>query len=219
MRGSPDVGYRYPELDASDITHMVQTCPNLEELRLPVGRSRGRRKECETYTALSKSTNLYSLVLDLHYDPRRIPVWRVEITEESVLQEAFINAATDKKLALGVWDLLSSSSTKNGCRLRALRVASLGHECFVGGERYLLGCLSQSFLVTKEYNSHNPGSPVVIEFGEKAQEIWRQKLFPEKEECYVFDQLQNILHSIWPSGPGWDGWMLGWTSCPLVTDE
>jgi hypothetical protein len=45
-------------------------------------------------------------------------------TEESVLQEAFSNAATDKKLAFGIWDLMSSGSAKNHCRLRGLRVAS-----------------------------------------------------------------------------------------------
>lgn len=172
-------------------------------LLAPIRRSRGSRKECETYTDLSKFPNLHSLVLDLHYDPRRIPVCRVEKTEESVLlQEAFINAAMDKKLALGIWDLLSSSSTKNHCRLRDLRVASFGHEPFVGGEKYLLGCLSWSFLVTREYNPHNPGSPVVIELGGKPQEIWRQKRFPEKEEFYVSDRLQNILHSIWRRGLG-----------------
>jgi hypothetical protein len=218
MRGESDTGYRYPELDASDIRHMVQTCPNLEELRVPIRRSRGSRKECEMYTALSEFPNLHSLVLDLHYDSRQIPVRRAAETEESVLQEAFVNAAMDKKLALGIWDLMSSSSTKNRYRLRDLRVTSFGHEFFVGGEQYLLGCLSRSFLVTREYNPHNPGSPIVTEIGKQSQEMWRQRKFPEKEEFYVSNRLENILHSIWPSGPGRDGWMSGWTSCPLEVD-
>jgi hypothetical protein len=62
MRRRHDRGYRYPELDASDISHMVQTCPNLEELCVPIRKSRGSRQECQTCIALSKFTNLHSLV-------------------------------------------------------------------------------------------------------------------------------------------------------------
>lgn len=45
--------------------------------------------------AFSEFPKLHSLVLDLHFDPRQIPVKLVKETEEYVLQEAFLNAATD----------------------------------------------------------------------------------------------------------------------------
>lgn len=73
---------------------MAQTYPNLEELRLPIRRSRGSGREIEVYMALFPK--LRSLFLDLHFDPRQMEL--VKETEESVLQEAFLNAATDKKL-------------------------------------------------------------------------------------------------------------------------
>jgi hypothetical protein len=64
---------------------MAQTCPNLEELRLPIRRPRGSGAEYEMYMALGEFVNLHSLLLDLHFDLRRIPVGAVVETEESVL--------------------------------------------------------------------------------------------------------------------------------------
>ncbi|CAG8903541.1 unnamed protein product [Penicillium egyptiacum] len=73
-RTEDDSGYKYPELDAFGISQLAKSCPQLEELRLPIKRSMGSQEECEMYKAVGSFSNLHSLVLDLHFDPRPRPV-------------------------------------------------------------------------------------------------------------------------------------------------
>ncbi|KGO48681.1 hypothetical protein PEX1_035780 [Penicillium expansum] len=128
--------YNYPELDAFDISQLAKSCPQLEELRIPIKRSMGSQEECEMYKALGNFSSLRSLVLDLHFDPRSRPVYRIEQVEASVLQEIFVNATMDEKLALQIWHLISSNQASR--RLQHLRVAPFGHESLPRDEIRLL---------------------------------------------------------------------------------
>jgi hypothetical protein len=74
--GKRDYGYKYPEMDSGGIRQLAQFCPQLEELRLPIKRSLGNQSECEMYKAVGYFANLHSLVLDLHFDIRPLPLGR-----------------------------------------------------------------------------------------------------------------------------------------------
>jgi hypothetical protein len=140
---------QYPRLDVSDIVRLATYCPNLEELRLQIKRSMGSQAECELYKALGEFSDLYSLVLDLHFDARLEPARRHLDTEDlTVLRKTFINAATDEKLALGIWNMIK---TNKASRLQYLRVVPFGNGTFSREESYLLDCFARSFLVTR-YN-------------------------------------------------------------------
>jgi hypothetical protein len=138
--GTRDSGNKYPELDAFGISHLAKSCPQLEELRLPIKRSMGSQEECDMYKALGNFSNLYSLVLDLHFDPRPRPVDRMQEIETSVLKMIFVNAAMDEKLALQIWHLISSNQASR--RLQNLRVVPFGLEFLPNDEhRLLIGSL------------------------------------------------------------------------------
>jgi hypothetical protein len=190
---------QYPRIDVSDIVQLATYCPNLEELRLQIKRSMGSQAECELYKALGKFSNLHSLVLDLHFDARLEPARRHLDTEDlTVLRKTFINAATDEKLALGIWNMIK---TNKASRLQ-YRVVPFGNETFSREESYLLDCFARSFLVTR-YNFQNPGSPSVEEIGKRAREIRREKresvvYSDEDEELRLPERLPLLLHDIWP---------------------
>ncbi|KAL4758669.1 uncharacterized protein BDW70DRAFT_141208 [Aspergillus foveolatus] len=58
-----DTGYKYSELNVSDITRLTESCPDLEELRLQFY-ALGR---LTFYYALCGFSSLHSLVIDLHF--------------------------------------------------------------------------------------------------------------------------------------------------------
>ncbi|KAL3452981.1 hypothetical protein BJX65DRAFT_302881 [Aspergillus insuetus] len=93
------VDYRYPELTNSEIAHLNQACPNLQELRLPFRRSAGSPRECNMYRALGQFRNLHTLILDLQFNSKFQLDRPIYLSET---RTSFINAATDEKLALDI---------------------------------------------------------------------------------------------------------------------
>jgi hypothetical protein len=211
---------QYPRLDVSDIVQLATYCPNLKELRLQIKRSIASQAECELYKALREFSNLHSLVLDLHFDARLEPARRHLDTEDlTVLRKTFINAATDEKLALAIWNMIK---TDKFSRLEYLRVVPFGNGTFSREESYLLDNFARSFLVTR-YNLQNPGSPSVEEIGKRAREIQREKResvvnSDEDEEFRLPERLTLLLHDIWPQVPEGSDWSSCWTSLPLEAD-
>jgi hypothetical protein len=180
----------------------------------------GSQAECELYKALGEFSNLHSLVLDLRFDARPEPARRHLDTEDlTVLRRTFINAATDEKLALGIWNMIK---TNKASRLQYLRVVPFGNGTFSREESYLLDCFGRSFLVTR-YNFQNPGSPSVGEIGKRAGKIRREKrdsvvYFGEDEELRLPERLTLLLHDVWPHVPEGSDWWSCWTSFPLEAD-
>ncbi|CAI7654291.1 unnamed protein product [Penicillium discolor] len=201
--GTRDSGYKYPELDAFGISHLAKSCPQLEELRLPIKRSMGSQDECDMYKALGNFSNLHSLVLDLHFDPRPRPVDRMQEIETSILKMIFVNAAMDEKLALQIWHLISSNQA-SGC-LQNLRVVPFGLEFLPNDEHRLLDWFSRSFLITR-YNFQNVGVPTIREIGKREREIISESRFQGSDERCVPERLVQVLSNVWPSEPvnGWE---------------
>lgn len=203
---------QYPRLDVCLIVQLATYCPNLQELRLQVQRSMGSQAECELYRALGEFSNLHSLVLDLQIDARpEIPLNRPVTEDLTVLRKTFINAATDEKLAIGIWNTIKSNKA---FRLQYLRVVPFGNNMFCHEESYLLNCLTRSILVTR-YNFHNPRSPSAEEIGTRAREIRRDMFRP----AILSERLRLLLHDIWPQVPAGSDWWTGWKSFPLEAES
>jgi hypothetical protein len=201
----------YPRLDVSLIIQLATYCPSLQELRLQIQRSMGSQAECELYRALGEFPSLHSLVLDLQIDARpEIPLKRFDTEDLTVLRKTFINAATDEKLAIGIWNTIKSNKA---FRLQYLRVVPFGNNMFCHEESYLLDCLTRSILVTR-YNVHNPLSPSAEEIGSRAREIRRDQFRP----AILSERLRRLLHDIWPQVPEGSDWWSGWDSFPLEAE-
>ncbi|KGO70309.1 hypothetical protein PITC_096760 [Penicillium italicum] len=214
--GKSDSGYKYPELDAFDISQLAKSCPQLEELRLPIKRSMGSQEECEMYKALGNFSTLYSLVLDLHFDPRSRPVYRIEEVEISVLQEIFVNATMNEKLALQIWHLISSKQASR--RLQNLRVVPFGLNYLPDDETRLLDWCSRSFLITR-YNFQNLGVPTVREIGKREREIRHQWLYNGPDKRCITERLARVLSDVWPPEPEDNSWESVRSSFPLQPND
>ncbi|KAJ5312674.1 hypothetical protein PENANT_c007G05730 [Penicillium antarcticum] len=203
-----DGGYKYdyPLLNLSDIHELAESCPNLEELRLQVQRTKNRVKECEIYKALGNLTNLHSLMLDLHLDPQ--PRLDDEYNH-SVLVEALVNSAIDKYLAHEIWDLVCSEQIS--CRLSNLRIIPFGHMSQI---KSISRWFSRSFLVTR-YNANDIGVPNVVEIGRREAVIRRTYAITTQDDYLPLD-VRNALLDVWPGGMD-SKWVNGWKSYPLVS--
>ncbi|KAJ6103705.1 hypothetical protein N7486_003927 [Penicillium sp. IBT 16267x] len=214
---NPTVGRRQClRLDVSGILQLAKLCPNLEELRLQIKRSMGSKEECELYKALGQFPTLHSLVLDLDFDARpRLPWRHFDREDLTILRKALINAATDKKLALGIWNMIN---TNESSRLKYLRIAPFGTYMFSDPETFLLDCFSQSYLVTR-YNFHNPGLPSIEEIGKRARERrHHERIYSDEGTFSLPERLTVLLHEIWPEVPQASDWWSCWSSFPLELD-
>ncbi|KAJ5781001.1 hypothetical protein N7457_006161 [Penicillium paradoxum] len=196
-------GYKYPELDASGIRHLAESCPQLEELRLPIRRSMGDQKECEMYKAMGSFSALHSLALDLHFDPRPRSVNRREEIAPSVLREIFVNAAMDENLALQIWHLISSNQVSH--RLQYLRILPFGFLNLLHDDHRVVDWFARSFLINR-YNFQNVGVPTIIELGKKERVIINQARYEGLGERDIPERLAQVLSDLWPSEPvnGWE---------------
>jgi hypothetical protein len=93
--------------------------------------------------------DLHSLVLDLYYNARPELAKRYVDTQDlTALRKTFIYAATDEKLALGIWKKITCNKTS---RLQYLRIVPFGNRGFPREVIYILDYFSRSILVTR-YN-------------------------------------------------------------------
>ncbi|KAF7169503.1 hypothetical protein CNMCM5623_002188 [Aspergillus felis] len=208
-----DNGYKYPVLDSQHICQMVDCCPNLQELRLQIKRQGGKHRECNIYRALGQFTQLHTLILDLHCDPRQSPIGP-EIASTACLRETLINAATDESLVMSIWNLIASSQPSK--RLRKLRIIPFGANFYSREETHVIRQLSRSFLLTRPdvYNQRNPD---VREIGKEAWELWREDDITEYGRVNIPQQVEDLLNEIWPSTRGVQNkhWSQNWKSFPL----
>ncbi|GFF36178.1 hypothetical protein IFM46972_04800 [Aspergillus udagawae] len=212
-----DNGYKYPVLDSQHISQLVDCCANLQELRLQIKRQGGNHRECNIYRALSQLTQLHTLILDLHCDPRQSPIGP-EIASTACLRETLINAAMDESLAMSIWDLIASSQPSK--RLRKLRIIPFGANFYSREEKHVIRQLSHSFLLTRPgvYSQRNPD---LREIGKEAWELWREEDISENGRLHIPQQVEDLLYELWPSTRGVRNkhWSQYWKSFPLQTER
>ncbi|KAF7624561.1 hypothetical protein AFLA_008265 [Aspergillus flavus NRRL3357] len=102
--------YKYPLLNSHDVTELSGSCPNLQELRLPIKR-RGGRPRCYHWSDCLNSQNDWA----------------------ASFRDTLINAATDEDLARGIWDLIVSKQSTQS--LRRLRLVPFGAAVYDEEER------------------------------------------------------------------------------------
>ncbi|GFG24952.1 hypothetical protein IFM61606_04877 [Aspergillus udagawae] len=212
-----DNGYKYPVLDSQHISQLADCCANLQELRLQIKRQGGNHRECNIYRALSQLTQLHTLILDLHCDPRQSPIGP-EIASTACLRETLINAAMDESLAMSIWDLIASSQPSK--RLRKLRIIPFGANFYSREEKHVIRQLSHSFLLTRPgvYSQRNPD---LREIGKEAWELWREEDISENGRLHIPQQVEDLLYELWPSTRGVRNkhWGQYWKSFPLQTER
>ncbi|PKX93696.1 uncharacterized protein P174DRAFT_405823 [Aspergillus novofumigatus IBT 16806] len=192
-------GYKYPVLDSQHISQLVGCCPSLQELRLQIKRRGGSPQECNIYRAIGQFTQLHTLILDLHCDPRQSPIGP-EIASTTCLRETLINAATDESLAMSIWDLIAASQPSK--RLRKLRIIPFGANFYSREEKHVIRPLSRSFLLTRP-DFCCQTKPDVREIGKEAWELWREDDIFQDGRLHIPQQVYDLLNEIWPSTRGY----------------
>jgi len=115
---------------ASMVQRLAQKCPNLEQLRFPINRTRGDREETAIYRALSRFPRLRRIWLNIQYsigpdeqfwDEERDGEYPLEFSLEEqnippeYLSDAFSNGALDATLALSIFHTISSGNNTLAC--------------------------------------------------------------------------------------------------------
>jgi hypothetical protein len=210
-----DTGFKYPIWTSGQITEISQSCPILEELCLPIKRSEGSPQECGLYKELGSFSQLHTLVLDLHYDPRSRPItpWPIEpATEPDTLRKTFSNAAVDEILVSKIWHLISSNQSSR-C-LKNLRITPVGMEFFDKLEQQVLSQLGRSFLVRPPRVGEVEVQ--IQEIGRIAWELWWESQVRDDEESSVVPKpVELVLRELWPNMRLEKGLVTGWQSLSL----
>lgn len=219
-------------------------CPSLEDLTIPVKRTKSDAAEAELYRCFSKMQRLHSLFLILdctNWGIVRDPNWTDDPSFDAYDREFFreqrdsvllkkghvratlMNCAVDESLARSIFHTISES--KVGVQLQSLRLWTMNDIYFLQVVRYpygadeLLGNLSRSWLLERV------GVGIEVkELGRMARELRDRKLKKYErieERAKGGPRLEDwkwesrrIFHSIWPHKEGRD-WRDDWASLPL----
>ncbi|KAI9931060.1 hypothetical protein MW887_010717 [Aspergillus wentii] len=235
--GPPQIQVKPIVLTASDIAHVAELCPLVEQLDLSLHRFQGNYRETACYEALGKFQSLKKVSLDLNYvmpfaQPRTIddldesmdeldrqryggPCTRMVYNIDAC--DAMTNAAVDEKLARSIWDVITSSQSGNN---RLLSLCIMPRKAIVAGYVSLLipkvKHIARSFKVTW----HGYGNHVdVFEIGKKRREREdkeRRQYEADmiRERGSFWDLRDEIFERLWPQSEG-QHWHDSWSSFPL----
>lgn len=206
-------------------------CPALQELDMPVKRTKSDAAEAEIYKILGTMARLRSLFLILDCSEWRVtrdstysppfegeddePTEVLDWLKNGHLRDTFMNCAVDGALARSIWDTISQH--KDGVQLQSLKLYTTS-----GGEfgKYtthsvhddVIDHLSRSWLIKRVVGD-------VIEVREMGR---RERKMDDEETtgCFRSDEAQDsyvmrILRRIWPRKEGSRDWRDDWSSLPL----
>jgi hypothetical protein len=210
------------------VQQLVEHCPNLEQIQLPVNRTRGDDQEIGIYRALSKLPRLKRAFLTLWFSigPDE-DYWDEEtdgeyplsasLSGEKIpfvfLREAFSNSAIDASLALSIFTIISSAPSLSYLRLEMRRKMGLhGPSSFgYGMFEVLLRWFNRSWVCKQDIR----GELTVRELDRKgtalAGEEWRY--LSEEPQYEGEDVYQDVFKDIWPQRT--PEWWKDWKSLPL----
>lgn len=217
------------------ISQIQTQCPALQELTVPVKRTKSDWVEADIYKTFGKMERLRSLFLVLDcsewrvrrdstynplngddYDSRKVEPSIYDRLKEGHLQEAFINCAVDEMLARSIWDTISRH--KVGTPLGSLKLWTTGGGKFGDSSFILDGVfdhLSRSWLVERVV-----GDVVdVRELGRRAREMRDEEMTKRSRWGSSWDLERSlsteIIGRIWPRRVGSKDWREDWFSFPL----
>ena len=228
--------------------HILQIqaqCPALQELAIPVKRTKSNAREAEMYRSFGKMKRLQVLFLtldcsnwqvtrgsastdDLSFDEddRGFYSDNHEGLRRGHIREAFMNCAVDEMLARSIWETVCRG--KAGKRLESLKLYTTGGGNFGGSTSYgdinvVVENLSRSWLIEKSVRD-DEDIINVRELGREAREARDKKETAFYDIHYKGDRVGSTLpdHSavhifrrIWACKEGSKDWRQDWASLPL----
>jgi hypothetical protein len=209
------------------VQRLAEQCPNLEQVELPVNRTRGDDRETGIYRALSRLPRLKRAFLRLRFSigPDE-EYWDEETDGEyplsfsfsgeeipfAYLCEAFSNSAIDATLALSVFNLMSSGGSLRYLRLETSRKMGPNSPGF-GTLLFqnVLRWFNRAWVCKRD----SRGRVTVRELDRKgtatAGEEWQ---YLSEEPQYNGEEIyQEVFNDIWPQRTL--EWWKDWKSLPL----
>lgn len=204
-------------------------CPALQELSMPIKRTRSDAAEAEIYKIFGTMGRLRYLFLILDCSEWRVtrdstynppfegeddePTEELHWLKKGHLRGTFMNCAVDEALARSIWDTISRH--KDGVQLQCLKLwttsgGEFGKATVRSVYDHVIDHLSRSWLIKRVVGD-------VIEVSEmcrRAREMDDEEMvewFRSDRDSYVV----RILRRIWPRKEGSRDWRDDWSSLPL----
>jgi hypothetical protein len=211
------------------VQRLAEQCPNLEQVELPIDRTRGDDRETGTYRALSRVPRLKRAFLKLRFSVGPDNQRGEEVREgeppicteggggggETIhfvyLREAFSNSAIDSTLALSIFNLISSGGSLRYLRLTIDRKAGQNEP----------GIYQLSFRTILRWFARNwvckwdaQGRATVREL-DKLKTIQAGEKWKDNEDWPGWEEevYQKAFNDIWPQKTA--EWWKDWKSLPL----
>ena len=232
-------------LEKEHVLQIQAQCPALEELAIPVKRTKSDAHEAEIYRSFGKMERLQVLFLTLDCSNWQVTRGSASMNDPSFdendhrfysnergrlkrghVRETFINCAVDEMLARSIWETISRD--KAGKRLESLKLYTTGGGNFGGNTRYndiskVVDNLSRSWLVEKGVRD-DEDILSVRELGRGAREARDKEVTAFIDRHFKGDRTGSTLphHSavhifrrIWPNKESSKAWRQDWASFPL----
>ncbi|KAI2638759.1 hypothetical protein GGS26DRAFT_587526 [Hypomontagnella submonticulosa] len=204
------------------VRRLVEKCPKLKRLELPIDRKLGNAHETGIYRALSRLSRLAHVRLVLEVSIETIPGEDEEIPDpydgtttgphinannndipSDRIRDALINAAVDASLARSIFNMMSPDGQLNYLELRYMdrwdhppNYADLG---------YLLMWVGQSWSIERDCRGEISVRRLV--------NCWRDWI---EEQVKDMTGYEAVWESLWP--PSGENWWQDWRSFPLSQD-
>ncbi|CAK7229456.1 hypothetical protein SEUCBS140593_007252 [Sporothrix eucalyptigena] len=221
---------------------LASMCPNLEELRINMRRTRGNAEEVAVYKALARLPRLERLFVKLHYritfkrPPNQTSGEELAVRRHGyragqvpfeAMEDVYSNCALDATLARAIYDVIDAGRG----RLRHLRL-DIQREAGVqdvGMDDYAFMDMLRWLARPQTIRRTTTGEIVVTQTNTTAtkiaQETWAglggneepdETFRPEKH--YKLQNCRNAFRSVWPPKRK-TNWWHDWTSLPLEMGE
>ncbi|KUI61315.1 hypothetical protein VP1G_08510 [Cytospora mali] len=224
------------------IEQIQAQCPLLQNLAVPVKRTKSDSLEADMYKSFGKLERLQSLDLTLDCSDWRVmrdttladdPSFdeddrKVFATQSDVhlkrghIREAFMNCAVDEVLARSIGETIWQA--KVGTPLRSLKLYTTG-ACSFGDTvshcdtREFVEHLSRSYLIQRSVRDDGDENTILVrELGRQARET-RDKMLTEnyarRAEDFHDCSAVHVFRRVWPPKEGSKDWRDDWVSLPL----
>jgi hypothetical protein len=210
------------------VQRLAEQCPKLEEVQLPINRTRGDHQETGIYRMLSRLPRLRRAFLTLgfwvgpdedNWDKETDgphPFSQCYLNGEEIpfayLREAFSNSAMDATLALSIFDLISSGGSLTYLRLEMDRkMGPYAPEPWDSHFTRILRWFGRSWACKQDAQGkvtlQELNSKETAWAGDEWQYLSKEKLY-RGEEIYM-----DVFNDIWPRRT--PEWWKDWKSLPL----
>jgi hypothetical protein len=209
------------------VQRLAEQCPNLEQVELPINRTRGDDRETGSYRALSRLPRLKRAFLRLRFsigpdeeagEETREGEYPVstghhgETIHFVYLREAFSNSAIDSPLALSIFKLISSGGSLRYLRLEISR--KIGRNAPGYGDTLFLAILrwfNRAWVCKRDSRGRVTVRELDRKGTAKAGEEWQ---YLSEEPQYNGEEIyQEVFNDIWPQRTL--EWWKDWKSLPL----